>query len=73
MQKTTVYLPDGLKAELERTAVEIGRGEAQLIREGIRLAIASHTPLPPTIGILVSDAPTFAERVDELLVRFDER
>src|SRR5439155_459685 len=40
MQKTTVYLPDDLKAAIERTAAETGRSEADLIREGVRLAVA---------------------------------
>lgn len=37
MRKTTVYLPDRLKSELARAAVEAGRSEADLIREGIEL------------------------------------
>ena len=40
MCKTTVYLPDDLKAELKRVAAETGRSQADLIREGIRLAVA---------------------------------
>ena len=66
MQKTTVYLPDDLKAQLERTSAETGRSEAELIREGVRLALARHAP-PPTIPIFVSDDPHFAEHVDEHL------
>jgi metal-responsive CopG/Arc/MetJ family transcriptional regulator len=70
MHKTTVYLPDDLKAELERVAVEACRSEADIIREGIRLAIAQHTPPPPTIPIFVSADPHFAARVDEHLAGF---
>lgn len=73
MQKTTVYLPDELKAELARAAADTGRSEADLIREGIRLALARRTPPEPTIPILVSEDPAFAERVDEHLRGFGER
>ena len=72
MRKTTVYLPDDLKAELQRAAAETGRSEADLIREGVRLALAQHTPAP-TIPIFVSDDPHFAECVDEHLVGFGEQ
>jgi hypothetical protein len=72
MRKTTLYLPDDLKAELERVSAETGRSEADLIREGIRLAIHNHTPAAPTIPIYVSEDPHFAERVDELLAGFGE-
>jgi muconolactone delta-isomerase len=73
MQKTTVYLPDDLKAQLERTSAETGRSEAELIREGVRLAVARHAPRPPTIPIFGSDDPHFAEHVDEHLAGFGER
>ncbi|MBI4581857.1 MAG: CopG family transcriptional regulator [Planctomycetes bacterium] len=73
MHKTTVYLPEDLKAELERTAAETGRSEAELIREGIRLALERHAPPAPTIGIFVSGDPHLSERVDEYLKGFGER
>ncbi len=73
MHKTTVYLPDDLKAEVARTAAETGRSEADLIREGIRLAVAQHLPPTPTIPIFISEDPHFAERVDEHLVGFGEQ
>lgn len=73
MRKTTVYLPDDLKAELERTATETGYSEAELIREGVRWAVARRIPPPPTIPIFVSDDPHFAEHVDEHLAGFGER
>lgn len=73
MQKTTVYLPDDLKAGLERVSAETGQSEAELIREGVRLALAKHIPPPPTIGIFVSDDPHFAECADEALAGFGER
>lgn len=72
MQKTTVYLPDSLKAALARAAAETGRREADLIREGIRLVVERRAPPPPTIGIFVSDDPHFAEQVDEHLAGFGQ-
>jgi Arc/MetJ-type ribon-helix-helix transcriptional regulator len=70
MQKTTVYLPDDLKSDLERTAVATGRSSAELIRAGIRLAIAQETPPAPRSGIFQSNDPSLSERVDELLADF---
>ncbi|MBI2910650.1 MAG: ribbon-helix-helix protein, CopG family [Chloroflexi bacterium] len=67
MQKTTVYLPDDLKADLQRTAAETGRSEADLIREGIRLAVAQRTPPLPSFGIFDSGDPDLCQRVDEIL------
>ena len=72
MQKTTVYLPDDLKVALARTAADTGRSEADLIREGVRMAVAQHAP-SPTIPIFVSDDPHFAEHVDDHLAGFGER
>ena len=69
MQKTTVYLPDDVKADLERTAAETGRSEAEVIREAVREAVTRRPP-PPTIGILVSDDPHFAANVDQHLEGF---
>ena len=39
MNKTTVYLPDDLKQALHRTAAASGRSEAELIREGVKIAV----------------------------------
>lgn len=72
MQKTTVYLEDDLKAELDRVAAETGRSEAEIIREGVRLALDRAQPPAPTIPIFVSGDPRFAEHVDEHLAGFGE-
>ena len=69
MQKTTVYLPDELKAALERAAVETGRSEADLIREGVRHSVEQRTPPAPRVGIFASDDGLLSERVDDLLKR----
>lgn len=73
MYKTTVYLPEALKAGLERAAAETGRSEADLIREGIRLIIARREPPTPLSGIFASGDPCLSERVDELLQGFGRR
>ena len=72
MHKTTVYLPDDLKIDLERTAAETRRSEADLIREGVRLAIEHYLPPAPRSGIFDSGDPSLAERVDDLLQGFGE-
>lgn len=72
MVRTTIYLPERLKAELERVAKAEGRSEAQLIREGVSY-IVEHRPSPrPTIPLFRSDNPTLAEEVDEHLEGFGE-
>ena len=73
MQKTTIYLPDDLKAALEYAAAETRCSEAELIREGIRIVIARHQPPEPQSGIFESGDPSSSERVDELLDGFGER
>jgi len=67
MHRTTIYVPDDMKAELARVAAETGRTEADLIRLGIRLALAQRTPPAPRSGIFDSGQPHLSERVDELL------
>ncbi len=73
MNKTTVYLPDELKRELERTAKEQGRSEADIIREGIRLALEKSTPPMPTLWTFTANEPDYIDRIDELLEGFGER
>ena len=73
MYKTTIYLPDDLKAALARTAGETGRSEADLIREGVRLALSQHLPPAPHTGVFDSGDPHLSERVDELLRGFGTR
>ena len=63
--KTTVYLPDDLKRELKRAAAETGRSEAEVIREGIRLAVRSSVPPKPRAGSFAHG--NLAGRVDDVL------
>jgi hypothetical protein len=66
--KTTVYLPDELKAGVEREARRQGLSEAEVIRRAIGAAVRAPRPNP---GIL--DAEPFAERLEDLLDGFGQR
>ena len=46
MRKTTVYLPDALKARLERVAQQRGISEAEAIRTAIDEYTSSNPPRP---------------------------
>ena len=68
MKKTTVYLPDELKAALERAAAAArGRSEAELVREAVRELTQRLEPPRPRLPLFSSGDPTLAERVDEEL------
>lgn len=72
MTKTTVYLPDDLKAAVKRMAAERQVSEAEVIRDAIRqLGEATLRPRP-RVGIFASGDP-IAHRVEELLKGFGER
>lgn len=72
MKKTTLYLPDDLKAEITCAAERAGMSEAELIRTCIRDGLRLLTPPQPTPGIFESDDPFMSQRVDELLEGFGE-
>jgi len=72
VRKTTVYLEDDVKERLARAAAEYGRSEAEIIREGVGLALGRLEPPLPSFGIF-SGAPDLSERVDELLEGFGEQ
>jgi hypothetical protein len=71
VDKTTVYLPDDLKAAVKRAAKQRGVSEAEVIRESIRAEVGGAKPRPR--GGLFSTAEPIADRVDELLEGFGER
>jgi len=74
MKKTTVYLPEALKASLEKMAAEEDRSEAEIIRAAIEVAVAGRERPKPKIPLFSEGLgdPTAAERVDELLAGFGE-
>ncbi len=67
MHKTTVYLPDELKAALGRAAKEHDRSEADLIREGVQIITDRLSYRKPRLPLFDSGQPGLAERVDEIL------
>ena len=67
MKRTTMYLPDDLKAALERTAAARGTSEAEIVRSALASATAEHAYPPPKVPLFTSGDPTLAERVDEEL------
>lgn len=69
MKRSTVYLPDELKAALERTAASEGRSEAEVIRGALAAATAAHAYPAPRLPLFESGDETLAERVDEELAR----
>ena len=72
MKKTTVYLPDDLKAALGRAAAEKGRSEAELIRKAVEELVRGCERPRPRLPLFSSGDPTLAERVDEELRGFGE-
>lgn len=70
MKKTTIYLPDELKEQIEATAREKKMSEADVIREAASAYVVKRRrPRVPLTGRGLGD-PTIAERVDELLDGF---
>lgn len=67
MRRTTLYLPDDLKAALERTAAARGTTEAEVVRSALATATADELHPRPRMPLFDSGDPTLAERVDEEL------
>lgn len=65
MKKTTVYLPDELKAAVERAATVRGQSEAELIREALRELTQDVEQPRPKLLLFRGKDPTLAKRVDE--------
>ena len=71
MEKTTLYLPDDLKAAIKRAAAQQGVSEAEVIRQSIRQVLGDVRPAPRG-GVFCSGSP-IARRAEELLAGFGER
>lgn len=70
VNKTTVYLPDDLKRQIEAVAAREGVSEAEVIRRSLAATVGSERPKLQG-GLFESDELT-SERVDELLAGFGE-
>ena len=75
MRKTTIYLPDELKASLEQLALQDGRPEAELIREALRTAISKRKRPRPRLPLTEKGLgnPAISERVDDYLEGFGQK
>ncbi len=69
MRKTTVYLPESLKREVERRARQRSCSEAEVIRQAIRDAVGRPEPRP---GIIPGEN-RWIHRVDDYLEGFGDR
>lgn len=69
MIKTTIYLPESLKREVERQARQRSCSEAEVIRQAIRAAVARPKPRP---GIISGD-DLWGRDVDKYMKGFGER
>jgi hypothetical protein len=73
MRRTTIYLPDDLKRDIERLADAVTETEASFIRRAIERAVKETAPPRPRLPLFSSGQPRLAERVDEALRGFGER
>ncbi|MDR0285083.1 MAG: hypothetical protein LBI33_09370 [Propionibacteriaceae bacterium] len=69
MLKTSVYLDEACKADLERAAELTGRAQADLIRDGIEQVIAQHLRVRPPMKAHAT-GPTLLDRADHLMESF---
>lgn len=69
MVKTTVYLPDELKARLDEAAHVSGQSEATIIRSALEEWLESLLPRPRSnlLGTMNFGDPDIAYKVDEVL------
>jgi plasmid stability protein len=70
--RTTLYLPESLRAALKRRARVEGRTEADIVREALEAALAAYRTPEPQIPLFAS-TELVSDRVDELLAGFGER
>ena len=71
-KKTTIYLPERLKRDIERVAASEQRSEAQFIRDAVESAILERQAPEPRIPLVSYGlgAPDIAERAEDLLDGF---
>lgn len=71
-KKTTIYLPERLKRDIERVAQNERRSEADVIRDAVENSIYERRAPEPRIPLVSYGlgAPDIAERAEELLDGF---
>jgi hypothetical protein len=62
MERTTIMLPDDVRARLRRIAAERGVSMATVIREAIDEKVAQSRPVPRSLGIGASGRRDLARR-----------
>jgi len=67
--KTSVYLSEAQKADLDKVATATGRSQADLIRDGVEQVIAQHLRTRPKMTAHATGA-TVLDRMDELMDGF---
>jgi len=73
MVKTTVYLPDELKAALRRLAEQRQCSEADLLREAVARLTSGNDAPAPRLPLFRSTGASIAEDVDAALHGFGAR
>jgi hypothetical protein len=73
MRRTTLYIPDQLKREIEAAVEREGLSEAEFMRRALARAVNDSTPPGPRIPLFRSGQPDLAENVDQALDGFGER
>jgi predicted DNA-binding protein len=75
LKKTTIYLPDELKKQVEEMAKQEKKSEADIIRDAVSSAVQNWRVYPkpqvPLPGMKLGDS-TIAERAGDLLDGFGE-
>jgi len=71
MVKTSVYLDDQQKQDLDRVAQLTGRSQADLIRDGISQVIHDHLARRPKMRARFHD-PSLVGRTEDLIEGFGE-
>ena len=69
MVKTSVYLDEEQKTNLEKVVQITGRSQADLIRDGIEQIVSQHLRVRPKMTAQAS-GPTVLDRYDELMEGF---
>jgi hypothetical protein len=72
MIKTTVYLPEHLKRQLERAASVRNVSEAELIRSSIELSVGAEPPVPRG-GFIAEATPEIDWNSSNHLAGFGEK